>query len=161
MQRGGWGLKMRSFLFFVFRKYSQGVRKKTETLQHAATMYTYVYVYMYTYATHCHLGTWWWNTFSAAHCNTLQHTSTSVHGGGTRSLQHTAAHAAHCNTLQHCSTRQHTATRNSTLQHSATSCNTLQYTATSVHGGGTSSGYACRTRCGNDVPKYAPDIISH
>jgi len=137
---GGSKLKMRSFLFFVFRKYSQGVRKKTETLQHAATMYGYVYVYMYTYATHCHFGTLWWNTFSAAHCNTLQHTATHIY---LSSRWWNTFTAAHCSTLQHtaahCNTLQHTATHCNTLQHAIALCNTLQHPA---------------THCNTQLPRY-------
>ena len=46
---------------------------------------------------------WRWFTYTATHCNTLQHTAT------------------HCNTLQH------TAAHCNTLQHTTTHCNTLQH----------------------------------
>ena len=82
----------------------------------------------------------------APHCNKLQHynTDTQQERPGTglcikypkpiRTLQHTATH---CNTLQHtathCNTLQHTATHCNTLQHTAIHCNTLQHTATQTH----------------------------
>jgi len=78
----------------------------------------------------------------ATHCNTLQHTATTLQHTATHcnTLQHTATH---CNALQragslmlvrtlgrfvtYCNTLQHPATSCNTLQHTATHCNTQDY----------------------------------
>ena len=89
----------------------------------------------------CQLVPWEGGTYTATHCNTLQHTAAHC-----STLQHAATH---CHILQHhCNPLQHTAVQPdeeeakkkshshcNTLQHTATHCNTLQHTALYTCGG--------------------------